>query len=187
MRTAPSNQDQCTIAGPDLKFAKRIARIGGYAILRQNLEQMRKIAKPLALNMRKLRPSLARVFDDRLTLKISLIMSIISFIGSMVLRALFMWIYHKCKKEKTDRMQLLAPPLAQESNTESSEPTASFQEALNDVKDHANRIKLEMTMELNNVRAHAFTSQTSYINRDVSKSQPGLHSMNENIVQLKEH
>ena len=84
-------------------------------------------------------------------------------------------------------MQLLTPPLTQESNADSSEPTAPIQEALNDLKDHASRIKLEMTMELNNVRAHAFTSQTSYINRDVSKSQPGLHSMNENIVQLKEH
>ena len=153
----------------------------------QNQEQMRKIAKTLALNMRNFRPSLARVFDDRMTLKNSLIMSIISFIGSMVLHALFMWIYHKCKKEKTDPMQLLTPPLTQESNADSSEPTAPFQEALNDVKDHASRIKLEMTMELNNVRAHAFASQTSYINRDVSKSQPGLHSMNENIVQLKEH
>ena len=153
----------------------------------QNQEQMRKIAKPLALNMRKLRPSLVRVFDDRLTMKNSLMMSIISFIGSMVLHALFMWIYHKFKKDKTDLMQLLTPPLTQESNADSSEPTAPFQEALNDVKDHANRIKLEMTMEINNVRAHAFTSQTSYINRDVSKSQPGLHSMNENIVQLKEH
>ena len=153
----------------------------------QNQEETRKIAKPLALNMRKLRPSLARVFDDRLTLKNSLIMSIISFIGSMVLHALFMWIYHKCKKEKTDPMQLSAHPLTQESNTDPSEPTAPFQEALNDVEDHASRIKLEMTMDLNNVRAHAFTSQTSYINWDVSKSQPGLHSMNQNIVQLKEH
>ena len=34
MRTAPSNQDQCPIAGLDLKLAKRIARIGGHAILR---------------------------------------------------------------------------------------------------------------------------------------------------------
>ena len=49
-------------------------------------------------------------------------------------------------------MQLLTPPLTQESNADSSEPTAPFQEALNDVKDHASRIKLEMTMELNNVK-----------------------------------
>ena len=133
MQTAPSNQDQCLIAVPYLKIAKRIARIGGYAIIRHKNRsrielfkevnkklQMRKIAKPLALNMRKLRPSLAKVFDDRLTLKTPLIMSIISFIGSMVLHALFMWIYHKCEKEKTDLMQLLAPLLTQESNTDSN-------------------------------------------------------------------
>ena len=84
-------------------------------------------------------------------------------------------------------MQLLTPPLTQESHADSSEPTAPFQEALNGVKDHANRIKLQMTVELNNVRAHVFTLQTSYINRDVSKSQPGLHSRNENMVPLKKH
>ena len=52
----------------------------------QNQEKRRKIEKPLAPNMRKFLPSLAtRVFDDRLTLKYSLIMNIISFISSMVL------------------------------------------------------------------------------------------------------
>ena len=152
----------------------------------QNQEQMKKIAKPLALNMRKHRPSLARVFDDRLTFSNSLIMSIISFIGSMVLHALFMWIYHKNKKERTDPTQILTPPLTQESNADSSEPTGPFQEALNDVKDHANRIKSEMKMELNK-RAHAFTSKTSFINRDVSKSQPRLPLLNAKIVPLKEH
>ena len=102
----------------------------------------------------------------------------------MVLHALFMWIYHNCKKES---ISLLTPPLVQETTLDSVEPTASFHETLNDVKEHANRLKLEMTMELSNVRAHAFTSQTSYINRDVSRSQPGIHSMNEKIVPLKEH
>ena len=34
MRTAPSNQDQRPFWGPDLKLAKRIAEIGGHAILR---------------------------------------------------------------------------------------------------------------------------------------------------------
>ena len=34
MRTAPSNQDQRPFWGPDLKLAKRIAKIGGHAILR---------------------------------------------------------------------------------------------------------------------------------------------------------
>ena len=99
---------------------------------------MKKIAKQLARNMRKLQPSLARVFDDRLTCKSSLIMTIISFIGSMVLHALFMWIYHKCKKESSDPTLLLTPPPTQESNADTSESTAPFQEALNDVKDHAN-------------------------------------------------
>ena len=64
----------------------------------------------------------------------------------------------------------LTPPLTQESNAGSSERTAPFQDAL---KNHANRIKMEMTMDFNN--------------RKVSKSQPGLHSMNENIVLLKKH
>ena len=99
---------------------------------------MKKIAKQLARNMRKLQPSLARVFDDRLTCKSSLIMTIISFIGSMVLHALFMWIYHKCKKESSDPTLLLTPPPTQESNADTCESTAPFQEALNDVKDHAN-------------------------------------------------
>ena len=34
MLTAPSNQDRRPIAGPDLELAKRIAEIGGHAILR---------------------------------------------------------------------------------------------------------------------------------------------------------
>ena len=93
----------------------------------------------------------------------------------IMLHALVMWICHNCKKEC---ISFLTPPLAQETTLDSVEPTASFHETLNDVKEHSNRIKLEMTMEINNVRAHAFTSQTSYINRNVSKSQPGIHSMN---------
>ena len=113
----------------------------------QNQKQIKKRAKPLALNLRKLRPSLARVFDDRLTLKNSLLMSTISFIGSMFLHALFMQIYHKCEKKRIDLTLLSTTPLTQESNADSSEPTAPFQEAL---EDHTNRIKLEMTMELNN-------------------------------------
>ena len=83
----------------------------------------------------------------------------------------------------------MTPPLAsaQETILDSAEPSAPFQETLNDVKEHANRTKLEITVELNNVRAHAFTAKASYINRDVSKSQPGRHSMNENIMPLTEH
>ena len=191
MRTAPSNQDQRPIAGPDLKLASELPELedmpyndsktyAGIELFKdvkkklleitnvQTQEQMKKIAKPPALNSKKHRPLLARVFDDRLRLKNSLIMSIISFIGSMFLHALFMCIYHKCKKERSDPTLLLTHPLTQESNADCKEPTAPFQEALNDMKILANRIKLEMTMKLKNVRAHAFTSQTSYINRDVS-------------------
>ena len=179
-----SYYDSKTEAGIELlkELKKKLLEIPNV----QNQEQKRKIAKPLALNMRKLRPSLARVIDDRLILKNSL-MTIISFIGSMVLHALFLLIYHKCKREKIELISLLTPPLAQETTLDSVEPTALFQKTLNDVKKHANRIKLEITMELNNVRDHAFTAQTSYINRDVSKSQPELHPLNENIVPLKEH
>ena len=69
----------------------------------QNQEKRRKIEKPLAPNMRKFIPSLStRVFDDRLTLKHSLIMNINSFIRSMVLHALLIWVYHKRKKEKLE-------------------------------------------------------------------------------------
>ena len=132
MRTAPSNQDvqlpdpisnllselteledmpyydSKTEAGIELFKAvkKKLLEIPNV----QNREQMRKIAKPLALNMRKLRASFARVFDDRLTLKDSFIMSITFFIGSMVLHALFKWIYHKRKKEKVEPISLLTSP-----------------------------------------------------------------------------
>ena len=43
----------------------------------------------LAVNMKRLRPFLARVFDDRLTLTNALIISVVSFSGSMLLHALY--------------------------------------------------------------------------------------------------
>ena len=94
-----------------------------------------------------------------------------------------MWIYRICKKENLDPLTLWTPLLTRESNIDSSEPSTPFQETLNDVKEHGNRIELEMTMELNNMRD--FFTQTSYINSDVSKSKPGTQSMKENIVPLE--
>ena len=76
----------------------------------------------------------------------------------MLLPALFLWIYLKCKKKKIKPFSHVTPPLAEESTLDTVEPSAPFQETLNHVKEHANRIKLEMTMELN-----SFTSQTSTV------------------------
>ena len=167
-------------------FERSVFRFFSYEVYPRNVVQLRIIAQPLAQSMKRRRPSLARVFDDRLTLTNSRIMIVVSFIGSMLLHSLIISIYHKWKKEKIKLISPLTPPLAsaQETILDSAEPSAPFQETLNE---HANRTKLEITVELNNVRAHAFTAKASYINRDVSKSQPGRHSMNENIVPLTEH
>ena len=54
-------------------------------------------ARPITTTMTQLRPSLSRQFDSRLPLRHSLVMSLISFAGSMLLRVIVVWIYHRYK------------------------------------------------------------------------------------------
>ena len=59
------------------------------------IEALEDIAKPIATEMRTLKPSLARHFDNLNTLKQSIIISLISFLLSMMLHILFFWVYLK--------------------------------------------------------------------------------------------
>ena len=47
--------------------------------------------------MTQLRPSLSREFDSHLSIRHSLVMSLISFAGSMLLHVIVVWIYHRYK------------------------------------------------------------------------------------------
>ena len=62
-------------------------------------DQVLEIARPISLKMTQLRPSLSKEFDSQLSIKKSLFMSLISFLGSRVLHMLFVCIYH-CYKHK---------------------------------------------------------------------------------------
>ena len=55
------------------------------------------IARPMSSKMTQLRLSLSKEFDSPLSIKNSLLMSLISFLGSMVLHMLFICIYHRYK------------------------------------------------------------------------------------------
>ena len=52
-------------------------------------EKLWKIARPVSSKMTQLRPSLSEEFDSHLSIKNSLLMSLISFLGSTVLLKLF--------------------------------------------------------------------------------------------------
>ena len=58
-------------------------------------ERIQEIAKPLAIEMTMLKPTLLDQLSTFLPFKISLTISIISFVMSLILHALFMWCYHK--------------------------------------------------------------------------------------------
>ena len=62
-------------------------------------ETCMKIARPISSKMTHMRPSLAKEFDSHLSIKNSLLMSLISFLGSMVLHMLFVCIYHRYKRQ----------------------------------------------------------------------------------------
>ena len=62
-------------------------------------EKLLEIARPISSQMIQLRPSLSKEFDSHLSIKNSLLMSLISFLGSMVLHMLFVCIYHRYKHE----------------------------------------------------------------------------------------
>ena len=55
------------------------------------------IALPITTKMTQLRPSLSREFDSHLSIRHSLVMSLISFAGSMLLHVSVVWIYHRYK------------------------------------------------------------------------------------------
>ena len=55
-------------------------------------EKLLEIARPISSKMTQLRPSLSKEFDSHLSIKISLLMSLISFVGSVVLHMLFVCI-----------------------------------------------------------------------------------------------
>ena len=57
------------------------------------------IARSISSKMTQLRPSLSKEFDSHLSIKNSLLMSLISFLGSMVLHMLFLCIYHRYKHQ----------------------------------------------------------------------------------------
>ena len=60
-------------------------------------EKLLDIARPITSKMTQLRPSLSKEFESHLSIKHSLLMSLISFIGSMILHILFVFIYHRYK------------------------------------------------------------------------------------------
>ena len=55
------------------------------------------IARPITTKMTQLHPSLSREFDSHLSIRHCLMMSLISFAGSMLLHVIVVWIYHRCK------------------------------------------------------------------------------------------
>ena len=58
-----------------------------------NIEALEDIAKRTATEMRTSKPSFARHFDNLDILKQSIIISLISFLLSMILHILFFWVY----------------------------------------------------------------------------------------------
>ena len=63
----------------------------------RNPKKLLEIARPITTKMTQLRPSLSREFDSHLSIRHSLVMSLISFAGSMLLQVIVVWIYHRYK------------------------------------------------------------------------------------------
>ena len=55
------------------------------------------IARPITSRKTHLRPSLSKEFESHLSIKHSLLMSLISFIGSLILHVIVVWLYHRYK------------------------------------------------------------------------------------------
>ena len=60
-----------------------------------NIETLQDIAKRIATEMKTLKPSLARHFDNLDSLRQSITISLSSFLLSMILHVLFFWAYHR--------------------------------------------------------------------------------------------
>ena len=56
-----------------------------------------KIAEPISMDMSSLNPSFKSHFNEYVPAKLSLSLTVIVFIGSMLLHILMMYLYHKCK------------------------------------------------------------------------------------------
>ena len=55
-------------------------------------EKLLEMARPISSEMTQLRPSLSKEFDSHLSIKNSLLMRLISFLGSMVLHAFCLYL-----------------------------------------------------------------------------------------------
>ena len=63
------------------------------------------IARPITPRMTQLRPSLSKEFESHLSINHSLLMSLLSFIGSMILHVIVVWLYHRYKhRHRTKRL-----------------------------------------------------------------------------------
>ena len=60
-------------------------------------KKLLEIARPITTKMTQLRPLLSREFDSHLSIRHSLIMSLISIAGSKLLHVIVVWIYHRYK------------------------------------------------------------------------------------------
>ena len=60
-------------------------------------KKLLEIARPITTKMTQLRPSLSREFDSHLSFRHSLVMSLVSFAGSLLLHVIVVWIYHRYK------------------------------------------------------------------------------------------
>ena len=60
-------------------------------------KKLLEIARSITKKLTQLRPSLSREFDSHLSIRHSLVMSLISIAGSMLLHVIVVWIYHRYK------------------------------------------------------------------------------------------
>ena len=71
---------------------------------RRHSEKLLEIARPISSKMTQLHPSRLKEFDSHLSIKNSLLKSLISFLGSMVLHMLFVCIYHRYKHKHRETL-----------------------------------------------------------------------------------
>ena len=65
---------------------------------RESTEKLLDVAKPIASQMTSLQPILKDQLESFSTWQTTILMSIISFIGSMISHFVFTCVYHKCKR-----------------------------------------------------------------------------------------
>ena len=88
-----------------------------------DLETIVEIARPLADTMRQLKPSFTRELATGTTIQMTLVTSITSFVGSMILHVLFVWAYYNCRVVRRSTPETLKLPTTAESQDDvQSEP-----------------------------------------------------------------